>query len=175
VRRIAGGEKYSLWLMPTGEAYVRLGRILGDLSMRHGAPEFAPHVTLLGGCVGSPQEMIRRSACLAAGLRPLTVRLEGIGFLDEYFRCLFVHAVLTEPLRKAYQAACRAFGHEHEPAFMPHLSLLYGNYPRGLKEAVVAELGLRLDVQFKVKSLHLYRTSGEVGRWRGVGRFGLRF
>jgi 2'-5' RNA ligase len=117
--------------------------------------------------------LIRRSARVAAALRPFAIRLEEIGFLDEYFRCLFVRAALAEPLRKAHQAACQALGRRREPAFMPHLSLLYGNFPRSIKEGVMAEMGPRLDVQFKVRSLHLYWTHGAPRHWRRVASFGL--
>ncbi|MGD1101248.1 MAG: 2'-5' RNA ligase family protein [Terriglobia bacterium] len=159
--------------MPTGDVCDRLSRILNGLSARFGAPGFSPHVTLLGGGVGPPRELIRKSARVAAALRPFAIRLEEIDFRDEYFRCLFVHAALTEPLRKAHQAARQAFGHGRERAFMPHLSLLYGNFPRSLKEGVIAEMGPRLDVQFKVRTLHLYRTHGEPRLWRRVASFGL--
>jgi 2'-5' RNA ligase len=159
--------------MPRGDVCDRLSLILNRLSARYDAPEFSPHVTLLGGCVGQSSELICKSARVASGLRPFTLRLEEIDFLDEYFRCLFVRAALTEPLRKARQAARQAFGHSHEPVFMPHLSLLYGNFPRTLKEGVMAEMGLGLDVQFKVRSLHLYRTHGEPRLWRRVASFGL--
>jgi 2'-5' RNA ligase len=124
--------------------------------------------------VGERSDLIRQSAQVAAALRTFAVRLEDIDFRDEYFRSLFVHAALTEPLRKAYQAACQAFNRRREPAFMPHLSLLYGNFPRSLKEELIAEIGPRLDVQFKVRSLHLFQTKGEPRHWRRVARFGLR-
>jgi len=110
---------------------------------------------------------------VAAALRPFAIRLEKIDFFDEYFRCLFVRAAPTEPLRNAHQAARQALGHGREPDFMPHLSLLYGNFPRSLKEGVIADMGPRLDVQFKVRSLQLYRTQGEPHLWRRVASFGL--
>jgi 2'-5' RNA ligase len=173
VNQLPAGEKHSLWLMPTGDVCNRLSRVLHQLSARYGAPEFSPHVTLLGGCVGPRRELIRQSARVASALQPFTIRLEEIDFRDEYFRCLFVHAALTAPLRKAHQAARQAFGRGREPAFMPHLSLLYGNFPRSLKEAVIAQMGPRLDVQFKVRSLHLYRTRGYPHHWRRIESFGL--
>jgi 2'-5' RNA ligase len=160
--------------MPRGDVCDRLSQILYQLSARYGAPEFSPHVTLLGACVGPRRELIRKAARVAAALRPFVIRLEHIDFCDEYFRCLFVHAALTMPLRKAYQAACREFGHGREPAFMPHLSLLYGNFPRSLKEEVMAEMRPRLEIQFKVRSLHLCRTNGEPRHWRRVASFGLK-
>ena len=167
------GEKHSLWLMPTGDVYDGLSRILRQLSARYAAPEFPPHETLLGECVGPRRELIDKSAGLAAAIRPFTVRLEQIDFLDEYYRCLFVRAALTEPLWKAHQAARQAFGHGHDPSFVPHLSLLYGDFPRDEKAEVIAQMGLRLEVQFKVRSLHLYRTHGEPRQWRRVASFGL--
>jgi 2'-5' RNA ligase len=159
--------------MPGGEVCDRLTLILHRLSARLDAPEFPPHVTLLGRCVGERRDLVRQSAQVAAPLRPFAIRLEAIDFRDEYFRSLFVHAALTEPLRRAHQAACQAFGRSRKPAFMPHLSLLYGNFPRSLKEELIAEVGPRLDIQFKVRSLHLFRTHGEPRLWRQVARFGL--
>jgi 2'-5' RNA ligase len=160
--------------MPSGDVCERLSYVLRQLSARYGAPEFSPHVTLLGGCVGPRGELIRRSAQVTAALRPFVLRLGEIDFRDEYFRCLFVHAALAEPLRKAHQVARQVFGRPREPSFLPHLSLLYGNFPRSLKEEIMAEMGPRLDIQFKVRSLHLYRTHGEPRHWRRVGRFALK-
>src|SRR5271157_4887315 len=111
------GQRYSLWLMPGGDLRDRLSGILHQLSARYGAPEFPPHVTLLGSCVCERREVIERSARVAAALQPFTIRLEELDFRDEYFRCLFVHAALTAPLRNAYQIACHEFGHKREAAF----------------------------------------------------------
>jgi 2'-5' RNA ligase len=161
-------ETFSLWLMPAADVSDRLAKILHRLSRRYGAPKFPPHVTLLGRCVGTRQEIIDASARVAAGLRPLIIRLEKLDFLDEYFRCLFVRAALTKPLRMAHQAARKAFGRKRERAFMPHLSLLYGDFPASLKETVIAELGPRLDLEYEARSLYVYRTQGAPRQWRQV-------
>jgi hypothetical protein len=39
---------------------------------------------------------------------------------------------------------------------------------------LIGEMGPRLDVQFKVRSLYLFRTHGEPRHWRRVASFGLR-
>jgi 2'-5' RNA ligase len=160
--------------MPAGDVYDRLSGIIQRLSSRYGGPQFAPHVTLLGRCVGPVLELMRKTAAVAAGSRALRIRLEAIDFLDEYYRCLFVHAAPSEPLRKAHRAACHAFGHAREPAFMPHLSLLYGNSPQSFKKQAIEELGHRLDIQFTARSIHLYRTHGDPGQWRRMARFALK-
>ena len=167
------GQRYSLWLMPTGDVYAQLERILHELSSKYGAPEFPPHITLLGGIVGPRREVLRESASLAALIRPFTIRLEKIDYLNEYFRCLFVRAATTAPLLKAHQVARDVFGRRREPSFVPHLSLLYGDFSRSLKEGAAAELGPRLELAFKVRSLVLYSTRGEPRDWRRVAKLGL--
>jgi 2'-5' RNA ligase len=117
---------------------------------------------------------MRKSAQVAAALRPLVIRLGQIDFFDEYYRCLFVRAALTEPLRKAHRVAHETLGHGREPSYMPHLSLLYGNLDRSIKEGLIAELGPRLDLEFKVRSLHLYLTHGDPRYWRRVASFTLK-
>jgi 2'-5' RNA ligase len=168
------GKRYSLWLMPRGDAYERLVRVLHELSAACGAPEFPPHVTLLGGMVGARRDIVRKSAALAERIRPFTIRLEKIDYLDEYFRCLFVRAATTKPLREAHRIARGVFEHRREPAFMPHLSLLYGDFTRSFKEGLVARRGPRVCLEFKVRSLHLYSTHGEPRHWRRVSTFGLK-
>ena len=168
------GERYSLWLMPTGEVCDRLSGIIRELSATYGAPEFPPHVTLLGSCTGSRWEVVRKSAEVAAAIRHFGIRLGEIDFLDEYFRCLFVHAALTEPLRKAHQTAVQAFERKRESDFMPHLSLLYGELSGTVKDLLTIHLGKRVDLEFKVRKLHLFRTQGEPSKWRRVASFGLK-
>jgi len=174
VPQAVAGEKYSLWLMPAGDVYDRLSGIIQRFSSRYGGPTFAPHVTLLGQCVGPIRELMRKTAAVAAGSRPLSIRLQAIDFLDEYYRCLFVRGAPSEPLRKAHRAACHAFGRKREPAFMPHLSLLYGNFPQSLKKQAIEEMGPPLDIQFTARRIHLYRTHGDPSQWRRMARFALR-
>jgi 2'-5' RNA ligase len=166
------GERYSLWLMPRGDVYESLARTLHRLSARYAAPEFPPHVTLLGRIAAPRREALRKSAALAALLRPFTIRLGDIAYFDEYFRCLFVRVAITPPLLKAHHVAQEVFGFRRMAPFMPHLSLLYGNFSQSLKDEGMAELGPPVGREFKVRSLHLYSTRGEPRGWRCVGKFG---
>lgn len=166
-------ETFSLWFMPAGEVYARLTNLIRHLSSRYGAPEFLPHVTLLGSLAGRRHEMTCQCQEVAASIRRFTIRLGELDFLEEYYRCLFVRTALSAPLRRAHQAACRAFNCGRRAAFMPHLSLLYGSYPLSLKREIITEIGPRLDLQFKVRSIHLYQTQDDPMKWRRVARFGL--
>jgi hypothetical protein len=164
---------YSIWLLPTGEIRHRLAATILDLSRQYAAPAFEPHVTLAGGIVGPGREVASKMAELARRIPPFTVRLTEVDFLDEYFRCLFVRVATTRPIMNANKVARAVFGLERQPAFMPHLSLLYADLPSGVKERIVASLGRRFELEFKVSDLHLYLIKGEVAAWRRTARFGL--
>lgn len=163
---------YALWLMPTGQAYRRLARRILSLSRQYSTPRFEPHVTLLSGITAPEQEAHSLSATLAGRLEPLEIRLAEIGFLDEYFRCLFLRVLPTDALMNAHQAAKEVFGLRKQPPYMPHLSLIYGNLPIDVKKKIAS--GPSTGLSFEVSSIHLYSVSGPLADWRPAGTFSLR-
>jgi 2'-5' RNA ligase len=160
--------------MPTGEVRQRLAGTIFDLSREYAAPAFEPHVTLAGGIVGPAREVASKMRDLARRIPPFTVRLTEVDYLDEYFRCLFVRVATTYPIMTAKKAAREAFRLAKQPAFMPHLSLLYGSLPASVKERIIASLGRQFELEFKVRSLHLYLIKSEPAAWRHVASFGMR-
>jgi 2'-5' RNA ligase len=165
---------YSLWLMPTGEARDRLAGTILELSRQYATPVFEPHVTLAGGITGTAREVKSKMRDLARRISPFTVRLAAVDGLEEYFRCLFVRLARTRPTMSANEAAREVFHLDRQPAFMPHLSLLYGSLPPSVKERIIASLGRRLEFVFKVTCLHLYLTQGSPQKWRPIESWGLR-
>ncbi len=166
-------SSYSLWLMPRGEVRRRLARAIVDLSREYSTPAFEPHVTLAGNIAGPAEEVVAKTRELVRQIPPFTIRLTAADGLDEYFRCLFVRVAAPQPLKKANKAACKVFRLERQPAFMPHLSLLYGSLPANVKQEIIASLGRKFELEFKARSIHLYLIKGAPEAWRQVARFGL--
>jgi 2'-5' RNA ligase len=164
---------YSLWLMPPGEVRQRLVGTILDLSRAYATPVFEPHVTLAGGIVGPAREVASKMKDLARRIPPFTARLTVVDGLDEYFRCLFVRLATTHPIMWANRTAREVFALPKQPAFMPHLSLLYGNLPPSVKEGIIASLSRQFELEFKVNSLHLYLIKSEPAAWRHVASCGL--
>jgi 2'-5' RNA ligase len=160
--------------MPSGEVRQRLASTILALSREYAAPAFDPHVTLAGGIVGPARDAASKMADLARQIPRFTVRLAVVDGLDEYFRCLFVRVAKTHTIMKANKAAREVFSLGKQPTFMPHLSLLYSNLPSSVKEGIIASLGRRLELEFRVSGLHLYLIKGEPPAWRRVASFGLR-
>jgi hypothetical protein len=160
----------SLWLMPEGEVRDRLSARIASLSAGLGTAPFPPHVTLLSGVEGLPDGEVRAVVrALAAGLRPLSVRLVDVEGRDEPFRCLFARASADPPLVSAHAAAARAFGRAPDPAFFPHLSLVYGALGAEAKERLAAELRSETAGVFEAARVHVWGTEGPVRAWREIG------
>ena len=164
---------YSLWLMPSGHVRNRLADLISRLSGEYSSPGFEPHVTLIGNLPGPERETVSKTSELAASIRPLKIELDRVDFLDEYFRCLFIRAKKTEGLMQANLKARRVFGRLQDPAYMPHLSLMYGNFAPAVKRGVIATIGKEFDFGFVAKSVHLFSTGGKPGDWYRVGEFPL--
>ena len=162
----------SLWLMPRDAARAHLAALIEGLAARLGTRPFAPHLTLLPGIDGRVEDAVLALArSLAATLRPLTIRLESVDGREEHFRCVIALAAADRPLRAAHEAAARAFGRQPDPAFLPHVSLVYGSLASEAKRALIREVGSSAVIAFEAARLHVWRTEGPVEDWREGGAF----
>ena len=159
--------------MPSGDVYNRLVNLISQLSKKYSAPNFEPHVTLLSQVVGSEEEIIAKASQLADSLRPYEIKLTTVNYLDEYFKCLFVRIKETEDVMRANEKARERCRHP-DAKYMPHLSLLYGNFSPKIKEDIIKEIGKEINMSFKVKSINLFFTEGEVKNWYRVKEFNLK-
>lgn len=163
-------KRYSLWIMPAGDVYDRLKDIILRLSLKYSTPRFEPHITLIGGLSGSEEEILSRISRLTASLRPFTVKLTKTEYLDEYYRCLFLRAKETDDLLNAYALAGKIFDNLQEEKYMPHLSLMYGDFPAKIKEEIAMEIG-NLDIAFEVNSIHVIMTGDNPELWQRIKEF----
>ncbi len=165
-------EGFSLWFMPTGDLYEELKELIDRLAEEHGAPPFLPHLTLLGTVTGPEKEIIEKTSLLASELTPFDITLKGVGTEEAFFRCLFLKAAKDRVLMETNEKARALFHKEEASAFMPHLSLMYGDFTPARKAAVIADAHLSdFAASFRVESLHLFSTPGPSERWRHTKEF----
>ncbi len=159
--------------MPKEPVRTELARVIAKLSAEFSAPLFEPHVTLLGELTGTEPELAAKTAQLARRQRPFSVQLGAVGFLDEYYRCLFIRLEETPPLLEANERAREIFGRQADARYMPHLSLLYAQLKPEIKASIIARIGDRFAYSFAVESLYLFSTRGEPKEWYRIGEFSL--
>ena len=167
-------EKYSLWLMPEADLCNELRSLILKISNELNSPAFVPHLTLIG-CVEKPKEDVSlRADQLVQLIKPFKIKLGKIDFLDEYFRCVFIRTEETKELIRANDIARRFFSLENQPKFMPHLSLMYGNFPIEVKKKIASRIGEYFNAEFVVKCLHIYETSKKPEEWSFVEKHNFR-
>lgn len=164
----------SLWLMPSGDVYKDLAKIISQLSRGYSTPNFEPHITLLSQLTRPEEEILAKTSQLTTLLRPFEVKLTAVDYLDEYLGCLFIRIEETEEVIQANLKAREVFNRQDDPKYMPHLSLMYGNLAPKIKEKIIAEIGKDFDLRFTASSIHLFSTKGEPKDWYRVKKFSLK-
>jgi hypothetical protein len=91
--------------MPSGKLLTRLTKIIDELSFDQTTLRFEPHVTLLGGLVGSQPSLSSKTRQLASCVEPYEIQLGEIDYLDEFFRSLFIRVAPTRPVLEANRKA----------------------------------------------------------------------
>ena len=166
---------YFLWLEPTGKTHELLATTIAHLSQEYGGPLFDPHVTLSGEIAGQERTLIQKTEKLAHALFPFDLTLTVPAFQDQYFRCVFMRVEATSTLLEAHTLARKVFHKEDAPPYMPHLSLLYGSYPRSFKEQIIGTVSTSLSVQFTASAVTLFRVEGNSPKdWHKVQTVGFR-
>ena len=160
--------------MPEGDVYKKLADLINKLSEKYSAPYFEPHVTLLHTLVMPEKEIIAKSSHLATLIHPFEIKLTKFDHFDEYFRCLFIRVKETKEVIDANMKAREAFIRQSDPKFLPHLSLLYGNFPSKIKEEIIGEIGREFNETFEVKSIHLFSSEEDIDKWHRIKEFHLK-
>lgn len=164
---------YSLCLMPAGETYNKLAALIKILAEKYKSPLFELHITLLGEIVLLEEDVIKRCQQLTSGQKSFSIILQTVEYQDFYFRALFVQAERTRLLLALHNRAEKIFKMNESPSYMPHLSLLYGDFAQSVKDQIIRNIGKNQEMEFRVGAIHLFKTDGEVSAWYKVKEFPL--
>lgn len=165
---------HSLWLMPTGEVYDKFSALIKRLAGEYNAPIFEPHITLLGEVMQLEEDLLKKAEQLVLGQKPFPITLKTLDYQNFYFRALFVRAERTIPLQALHDRAKEVFGMQNIPDYMPHLSLMYGNFPQSVKDQIIKVIGNNQTTEFTVNGIHVFETGGEVNKWHMVKEFSFK-
>ena len=165
---------YSLWLLPALEAADSFQNIIRNLGETFDGPLFPPHITVIGaGAIkGAEEQLKERVEKLAQELSPFPIHFTGIEFEDVWHRCLFLRAEKSAALVDLHNQASEMFGKTPSTSYMPHLSLLYGEFPREEKPKMAESIGGYPD-SCTIDRLALYNVTGMPNEWSQVIRISL--
>ena len=147
---------YLIWIMPGGVVKRKFSRIINSLSKKYNSPRFVPHVTLLGSFEGIETELIIKAEKYSKLIKPFEVNLTKVACLNEFFRSLFILVKKNKNVIKNHEIGRKLFGMPSKK-YLPHLSLIYGNFDKKTKKVMIKAIGEKFNSKFKVNSIYLVR------------------
>ena len=162
---------YSVWLMPEGNVKDQLINVIHLLSTEFGSPNFDPHVTLVSSLLGNEKELLQKTEIISKKIKPFEIFFEGIAFLNEFFRSLFLKVNSNSKLQKARNISCYNLNwYDHD--YIPHLSLAYGDYNKKEKQKMISSIKLLPD-GFSVDHIFLAHNDEVNLKWKVIQSFPL--
>jgi hypothetical protein len=166
------GRGLALWLLPEPRAFARLSSVITEIARAEGSPRFEPHVTLLSGITLESAAVIERARTLAAVFTPMDVLLACASQRPEFFQALFLD-VEGGDLDGGRRRAAAAMGMTPTAEYRPHLSLLYGDRPATIKDAILDRIGRDWNEPCLLDRLAIVRPEGPPESWTRAATFAL--
>nr|ABQ76058.1 probable tRNA splicing protein, cyclic phosphodiesterase [uncultured haloarchaeon] len=120
-------NEYSLWFIPDrdSDAYRRLSSIISEYAeVYDDAPEFRPHITILGGIDRDVSTLKKDVKNLAEECNPVQTVLTGVQCSTTKHQCVFLLVEATMNILSAHKAMRDTCNIDHR-MYVPHLSIIY--------------------------------------------------
>ncbi|GJP56808.1 hypothetical protein CLOM_g15854 [Closterium sp. NIES-68] len=190
-------HQYSIWAMPDeGSAFhASASAAISNLSTRFGCTAFEPHVTVIGAFGETEglndREVVRRMEQLGKSLKPYDIHVMELASGRLFFQCVYLKMLPSNEVLHVHDKAVEVMGMDRDAsaAYMPHLSLIYGDLSDDQKQEAKAAVGKAFpsllpptptsslpSPAFHVASLALYRTEPTdltMSTWERIGVFPL--
>ncbi len=162
------GEGYSIWLMPDIEDDVAYNDEIQTLAFGYEAPNFESHITVIGGVKEEERRIVEAIDSIAKDQRAFMVHFLGIETEDVWNRAVYLRARKDEELQSLHERTAQSLGIEPSPDYMPHMSMVYGDFDANQKAEMIQRLGISWSRDCLMSSLALFRTDGHPKKWKRV-------
>lgn len=163
-------RKYGIWILPSAEANKQLQSLINQIADSYGSTKFIPHVSVAGMLIedGELDSVKEKVDQLAKRLNKFTIALDEYGTRDEKHRCLYLLAK-SDKLESLFEETIEVFPGAlvERNRGMPHLSIVYGEYPADVKREIIAKYP-SAGMAFEVEGLDLCLSDGPEEEWRSI-------
>ncbi|KZO97922.1 LigT-like protein [Calocera viscosa TUFC12733] len=171
----------SLWLVPPPKEAKILQGVIDKLADKYNAPKFQPHITLLTRVPEHMpvEEVLVRIRSAVPPEEPLHIKLSRVESDGHFFQCVLAPVEQSDYLMTLNAEVRKAINPHDTAKYFPHLSLVYGDYTKEKKDAIIQEIydeGLadqRMDgvelagiESFEVTEIWVVDTSTPIDQWK---------
>lgn len=174
---MSGTHSYSLWIVPSGNAYIKLKTLIGQLSIKHDSFPFIPHISVVSNItdpVDTIEEKLGKTSTEML-IKPFPIALGKLTYFDEKPGGLYYLVSNNPALLRLMSLFKERVGYRKRPyAIPPHLTITYGKLDLSEKKFTIAKLKDIPAIEFETDTVCLANTSDENGKWRIVKKFPLK-
>ncbi len=163
---------YSIWMIPEDSFRSFASKIIVELSQKYKLTPFKPHITLIGvkPCENIKEKFKKLVEFIEA---PLKFTLGEVGYDKPPWMALYVRVIPSASFLKLRRKAENLFKVSRK--WEPHLSFLYAEENqipilerRRLAKEIEEELKDKINSEFCIERIELWKTWKEVSRWKLV-------
>ena len=134
---------YTLWLIPENELREELEEIIARYAKKYHSPVFIPHITLYSGVLSTNEVVTEKLRNVAKNIHPFKLELGNVAFSTTYFQSVLVRVKTTAKLLNTHLAIKKAFDIQEQHVYMPHMSLVYGDFDMETREKIASEIKIK--------------------------------
>lgn len=167
-------RKYSIWLRPSQAQIDGFTRIISRLSHRHRTSPFPAHITIASS-VGKDLEKVRdESRKITEKTCSFSIDLKAVEYTQAYFRNLYISVENNQALSELHTEFKTILTSEIDEAFIPHLSLLYGNLRADTQKDLQNKLAGKYPASIECDRIDIYDITGKESQWYLIESFKLK-
>ncbi len=161
-------QKYGFWIIPENTSYQELEKIIEEYGLKYNSPLFTPHMTIHGVISSTDEEVIKIVEEVSKKIKPFELEIGEVEFSSTYHQCILARVKTSANLFNVYMFLRKAFGVEVKHVFMPHMSLVYGDFNMEEREKIAKEIKIK-NRSFEAKKITIVRAdSPDPENWKFV-------
>ncbi|CAO2842284.1 unnamed protein product [Amaranthus hypochondriacus] len=171
---------YSVWGLPSDDVKNRVKKVMKTLQSEFNAPDFDPHVTVVGAINLTPEDALNKFKSACQGLKAYTAYGRGVTTGTFFYQCVFLLLDTSPEVVHTSDHCCGHFGYNRNTPYMPHMSLLYADLTDEEKKKAQDRANVLDDslgnLNFTINRLALYKTDTEdksLKSWEKVTEYDL--
>ncbi len=133
-------------------------------------PKFKVHLTLAGPFQNIDNSLVEGIKKYCDQHSPIEVNTHRYGYKAKFFQSLFISIDKSKELEDLRKAMFKINSQNRTKNFFPHISLLYGIFPKKIKENLITSLP-RLKSALTIDKISLVEINEDISIWRILESF----
>ncbi len=158
---------FSIWLLPAKKDNEYLSKIIKDLSYKHGAPVFIPHLTIYGGKLQLDPEKAKKIVVESIrSVKPFTIEVDKLNQSENFWKTVFIEIKMNKYLERIYQNLRKKLIIYNDYELKPHMSLIYKNLSTSERINIINSLKIKNKYTINEIAINSYLAHYEIENWR---------